>query len=357
MTTRRGFMASLLAASALPSLSWADAGGPAYLAAAKLPDGSFALHGLSAIGASLFSIPLPARGHAATAHPARPEAVAFARRPGIFAIILNCVDGTVQTRLSPPADSQFNGHGCFSQDGSVLYTSEVIADSSEGRIGLWDATQGYRRIGSWASGGIGPHDVKRLQGNDVLAVANGGIKTDPDDRTKLNLDTMRPNLSYIDTSGQISDQIELDPDLAQNSIRHLAIAADGTVAFALQWEGDPTEPAPLLGLHKRGAPALLCDVPEAQMFRMQGYAGSIGFDHTGREVAITSPRGGAVQIFGRDGIFRAGLLRADACGIAAASDGFLLTDGFGAVSQITDHALIPLSQHASSWDNHLVPLT
>ena len=356
MTTRRGFLATLLAASALPNLSWADAGSPAYLAAAKLADGSFALHGLTATGESVFSIPLPARGHAATAHPVRPEAVAFARRPGIYAIIFNCANGAVLTRLVPPADTQFNGHGCFSLDGNILYTSEVIANNSEGRIGLWDASNAYRRVGSWPSGGIGPHDLKRLPGTDTLVVANGGIRTDPEDRTKLNIDDMRPNLSYLDADGRIADVVELDADFAQNSIRHLAISADGTVAFALQWEGDPAEPVPLLGLHKRGNNAQLCAVPDREMFVMQGYAGSIAFDHAGLEVAITSPHGGAVQIFGRDGVFRAGLLRADACGIAAAQAGFVLTDGFGAISQILDHALVPMTQTAASWDNHLVPL-
>ena len=356
MTTRRGFMASLLAASALPSLSWADAGSPAYLAAAKLTDGSFALHGLTGAGKSVFSIALPARGHAATAHPTRPEAVAFARRPGIYAIILNCANGAVLARLTPPDEIQFNGHGCFSQDGSILYTSEVIADTSEGRIGLWDAANAYRRMGSWPSGGIGPHDLKRIPGADMLVVANGGIKTDPDDRTKLNINTMRPNLSYVDAQGRPTDIVELGPDFAQNSIRHLAIAADGTVAFAMQWEGDPAEPVPLLSLHKRGANPQLCNVPETEMFTMQGYAGSIAFDRSGQELAITSPRGGAVQIFGRTGIFRAGLQRADACGIAAGGAGFVLTDGFGAISQIVDHAIVTLTQSHASWDNHLVSL-
>ena len=356
MTTRRGFIASLLAASALPSLSWADAGSPAYLAAAKLADGTFALHGLTAMGATVFAIPLPARGHAATAHPTRPEAVAFARRPGIYAIILNCANGAVITRLAPPDGSQFNGHGTFSKDGAVLYTSEVIASTSEGRIGLWDAANGYRRIGSWASGGIGPHDLKRLPGGDTLVIANGGIQTDPQDRTKLNIDSMRPNLAYLDAAGQITDLIELASQYRQNSIRHLAIAADNTVAFALQWEGDPAEPVPLLGLHKQGTPPHLCAVPEAEMFVMQGYAGSIAFDRTGQEVAITSSHGGAVQIYQREGTFIAGLLRADASGIASASSGFLLTDGFGTISAIIDHAVVPITKGNALWDNHLVAL-
>ena len=40
---RRSFLASVLAASVLPQLSWADAGDPAYLAAAQTADGAFAL--------------------------------------------------------------------------------------------------------------------------------------------------------------------------------------------------------------------------------------------------------------------------------------------------------------------------
>ncbi len=356
MTTRRGFLATLLAASALPSLSWADAGNPAYLSAAKLPDGSFVLCGLSAEGTQKFRIPLPARGHAATAHPTRPEAVAFARRPGTYAVVLNCMNGKVIATLAPPISCQFNGHGTFSSDGSILYTSEVIANTSEGRIGLWDATDAYRRIGSRPSGGIGPHDLKRLPGSETLVVANGGIQTDPDDRTKLNIDTMRPNLAYIDATGQMTDLIELPAEYRQNSIRHLAISADSTVAFALQWEGDTAEPAPLLGLHKQGSAPRLCDVPEAEMFVMQGYAGSIAFDADGKTVAITSSHGGAVQTYRRDGSFLAGLSRPDASGIAPGKIGFVLTDGFGSINLLIDQTLTPLATGDALWDNHLVAL-
>ena len=357
MTTRRGFIASLFAASALPGLSWADAGSPAYLAAAKSADGTFALHGLTAQGATVFNLPLPARGHAATAHPTRPEAVAFARRPGIYAIILNCANGEVINRLAPPDGSQFNGHGTFSQDGQILYTSEVIASTSQGRIGLWDAAHGYSRLGSWPSGGIGPHDLKRLPGSDTLVVANGGIQTDPQDRSKLNIETMCPNLTYLNVSGHITEQIELPDQFRQNSIRHLAIAADSTVAFALQWEGDAAEPAPLLGFHKQGTAPQLCDMPEAEMFVMQGYAGSIAWGPTGQEVAITSSHGGAVQIYQRNGAFLTSILRPDASGIAATANGFLLTDGFGTVSSIIDQTLVPLTKGSALWDNHLVALT
>ncbi len=96
MTTasRRSFLAGLLAAGMAPQASWADTGNPAFLAAGKTADDRFFLAGLDTAGDILFRHPLPARGHAATAHPSRPEAVAFARRPGTFADVIACVAST-----------------------------------------------------------------------------------------------------------------------------------------------------------------------------------------------------------------------------------------------------------------------
>ncbi len=353
MATRRHVLAGLLA-SALPRLSWADAGSPTFVAAAKDATGAFALHGLSAEGAPLFAIPLPARGHAAAAHPLRPEVVAFARRPGTYALVIGCASGTVLARLTPPEGRQFNGHGAFSQDGSRLYTSEVVAETSEGRVGLWD-TRGYLRIGEFASGGIGPHELRRLPGSELLVVANGGIRTDPEDRSKLNLDAMRPNLSYLSPEGELLEQVELEAEFAQNSIRHLALAEDGTVAFAMQWEGDPADPVPLLGLHRRGSPARLCPPAETEAYAMKGYAGSIAIDAAGERLALTSPRGSVVQLFAGDGTPLATHPRQDACGVAAAAGGgFIVTDGGGAVSHLTDGGMRSLQTTAAAWDNHLV---
>jgi hypothetical protein len=353
MTSRRAFIASLIATAGLPTLGWADAGSPAYLAAAK-ENGGFVLHGLSVSGISLFRIALPARGHAACAHPIRPEAVAFARRPGTFALVIDCVGGRVIARLTPPDGRQFNGHGAFTQTGDLLMTSEVVADTSEGRIGLWDGRD-YSRIGEWSSGGVGPHDMKRLP-DGRFVIANGGIQTDPTDRSKLNLATMRPNLTLLSPQGVLLDQVELGGALAQNSIRHLAISPGGTVAFAMQWEGDPAEPVPQLGLWTPGTPPRLCPPDDAQALVMQGYAGSIAFSGDGAHVAITSPKGGAVMIFAADGTPVATHRRTDLCGIAPGPKDFVLTDGLGALWDCGTDGLALLTTAAAAWDNHLITL-
>jgi uncharacterized protein len=346
---RRAFLASLAAACA-PGRSWSDVGHPAFLAAGKVGE-DFFLHGLSASGQSLFQIALPGRGHAAAAHPTRAEAVAFARRPGTFALVIDCGSGTVLHRLTPPDGQQFNGHGAYSADGALLMTSELVAEGSEGRIGLWD-TRSYTRLADWPSHGIGPHDI-RLLPDGLLAVANGGIQTDPVDRTKLNLETMRPNLAILSAEGRLADQIELS-DLSQNSIRHLALTGN-SIAFAMQWEGDPAEAVPLLGLWTPGSAPRLCEPAPDEAYTMQGYAGSVAA--TDSRIIITSPKGGAAMVFAADGTPVATHHRADLCGAARLGDGFVLTDGLGALWQAGDTGLTPLGTGQTLWDNHLVALS
>ncbi len=352
MATRRGFIAALAATLAVPRLTWADAGSPGFLAAAK-QTGGFVLYGLGADGAAVFSIPLPGRGHAAAAHPIRPEAVAFARRPGSFALVIDCARAHVAHRLTPPEGRQFNGHGAFSADGALLFTSEVVAETSQGRLGIWDAARGYARLDERPTGGIGPHELRRLPGGG-LVVANGGIRTDPNDRRKLNLDAMRPNLAYLSPQGDLVDLVELAPEHRQLSIRHLALGTGDSVAFAMQWQGDPAEPVPLLGLHRRGQPARLCPPADAEAWAMKGYAGSIAWG--GGRIALTSPPGGVVHVFGADGTFQQAIRRTDVSGVAPLGDGLMVTDGTGAVSRIGASSLRPLQRFDLAWDNHLVAL-
>lgn len=351
MTSRRAFLAGLAAAT-LPSLTWADIGNPAFLAAGKLGQ-SFVLHGLNDRGESLFHMPLPARGHAAAAHPDHPVAVAFARRPGVFALVIDCVSGAILHRLDPPDGRQFNGHGMFSKDGSLLMTSEVVVEGTFGRIGLWD-TKDFRRVGEWDSGGIGPHDMKRLP-DGRLVVANGGIATDATGRAKLNLATMRPNLSLLSAEGEMLDQVALASEYDRNSIRHLALMPD-QIAFAMQWQGDPAESVPLAGLWQPGQAPMLCEAKPEFAHVFKGYAGSIAALSDGSRFAITSAPGSAVMVFDGQGNPVATHFRADLSGIAPIGGQFIASDGLGAVWACDDSGLTPLNRHATLWDNHLVAL-
>lgn len=356
MTTRRSFLAALLAAGATPRLGWAAAGNPAWIAAARVGADGFALFGLDGDGGVAFRVPLPARGHAGAGHPHRAEAVAFARRPGTFALVLDCATGAVRHRLAPPEGRQFNGHGVFAEGGALLLTSEQHAEDSQGVIGLWDVEAGYQRIGERPSGGIGPHDLRLMPDGTGLVIANGGIATDPSDRSKLNIPTMRPNLTYQDPEGRVIDRVELEPELHRNSIRHLAMRQDGLVGFAMQWEGEDGAAPPLLGLHRTGTPPVLAEAPLADELAMRGYAGSIAFAGAGDEIAITSPRGGRMHRFSAGGRFLGAVSRTDICGLAPRQDGYLASDGLGGLIAISPSRTAPLTRTDCAWDNHIVAL-
>ena len=356
MASRRKFLAGLLAASACPVPSWADAGDPSFVAAAKRVDGSYALLGLSAFGEPVFEIPLPGRGHAAAAHPLQPYVVAFARRPGNFALVINCGIGQVERRLDAPEGRHFYGHGAFSADGALMFTTENDYEEAEGRIGVWDVRRGYKRVGEFSSGGIGPHDLRLMPNGASLVVANGGIETHPDSgRTKLNLPTMQPNLSYISLDGAVLEQVALAPELRLASIRHLAVRADGLVAVGCQWQGN-AQGAALVYTHRRGESVVSLPEPSLPV-DLKGYIGSIAISGNGQIVAATSPRGNAVVLYdlANDTVQAYG--HADICGAAPTHGGVALTTGQGQFLR-TELGPPNLSANAPiAWDNHLVALT
>ena len=210
-TTRRGFLQGAAGLGLAPAIGWAAAGRPDYLAAAGLPGGGYCLIGLTAAGGECFRLPLPDRGHAAAAHPGRPEAVAFARRPGTFALVIDCAEGREVARLHAPEGRHFFGHGAFTPHGGLLFTTENLVGDGTGLLGVWDARDGYWRIGEVPTGGTGPHEVRLMPDGRRLAVANGGIETDPSSgRAELNLATMESSLAYVDVaSGALVDVLAL----------------------------------------------------------------------------------------------------------------------------------------------------
>jgi hypothetical protein len=357
MTTRRGFLLGVAAASLTPRLTWADAGSPAFVGAARDQNGDFALYGLNAEAQIVFRVDLPARGHAAAAHPTRPEAVAFARRPGTYALVVDCAQGQVVHHLRAPEGRHFMGHGVFVQGGDILVTTENNYTEAKGCLGLWQRSKRYARIGEIDSHGIGPHDIRAMS-DGTLVVANGGIFTHPDHgagRDKLNLETMRPSLTYFTPEFALDEHHVLTDDLHHASIRHLAVH-DDLVAFAMQWQGDPFDIVPLLGLHRRGADPILANAPLPDQLSMKAYASSIAFNGAGTELAITSSKGGRIHRFSNDGAFLSAVSRADVSGLAPKGAGYLASDGQGALLSIGAGMRMLSAAAGLAWDNHLVSL-
>lgn len=362
---RRSFLIALGASLALPG-GRARAGSDAavYLGCRFQPDGSAFVSAFSLEGKELFATALPTRGHDSVCHPTASEAVVFARRPGNWFVVIDLATGLVRRMVTAAQDRHYFGHGVFSPDGRILLATENDTATGQGIIGLYDATGDYRRVGEYRSAGIGPHDMALLP-NGLVAVANGGTLTKPDNgRAVLNRATMRPNIALINPlSGTLKSVHELPADLHQLSIRHMAVAADGDIAFACQYEGEDDAAPALVGVLAGDRMALI-EVPEEEIGSLRNYVGSLSLDSSGGIIAATSPEGGTVAFFDRGArryLGRRSL--SDVCGVAPAgpAGAVLLTSGNGGV-RLADPTSAELRRLKDAsldrwiWDNHLTPV-
>lgn len=350
--TRRHFIATSAALAAAPA--WAATRARLVTGAMDRANQTF-LAGLTEAGTLAFLVPTPGRAHAAAAHPHRAEAVMIARRPGLFALVVDVAQGTVTQRLDAPEGRHFYGHGAYTADGTLLLTTENAFDDGEGRIGIWDVTKGYARVGDLPSGGIGPHQILRLPSGG-FAVANGGIQTHPDfGRAKLNLATMRTNLTYLTPEGAIADQVEMPEALRKNSIRHIVADAAGRIYAALQWQGDPRDAVPLAARHEAGQPLTLWEHPETA--RLKQYAGSIALSGDETEAVLTGPHGDHMIFFdAATGAPLPGRAMPVPSGAERLGQDLVVTVG-GGLAIGKSASLKPLNIPGGySWDNHLVAI-
>ena len=308
------------------------------------------------------------RGHGSAQHPLRPSSVImFSRRPGTHAIDIDVTSGEVVAEFHARADRCFTGHGCFSQDGKLLYTVEADIHTGEGKIVIRDS-HSYRQLGEFDSYGIGPHQMLLMPDGKTLVVANGGILTRPETgRKKLNLDSMISSLAYIDSrNGQCVDQQYVAESKA--SIRHLDVADDGTVAIAMQVQRSAMQGKHTVALgavHKPGNNLRLLQQPEGVIRHMNDYAGSVTINNRTRVVGFTSPKGNLAAFWHLDsGAFAAYHQFADVCGLTVSADRkhFVLSNSFGAL-RLLDASTLKENRAArktfadTHWDNHMITVT
>ncbi len=311
----------------------ADAADQAAFVAAARVDQGFAILILSRDGTVLRQLPLEARGHDIAIDRKSGRAVAFARRPGTFAIAFD-LDSIREPIVFNAAEGRhFYGHGAFSADGRLLYVSENDIEAGQGVIGIYDVAAGYKKLGEMPSLGVGPHEIILLDDGRTLAVANGGIDTVPEaGRAMLNLDGMKPNLAFVDAlNGTLLARHELPSDLNRLSIRHIAADAHGAVWFGGQWEGDLAETPELIGRASRDLPLRLIEPNMPTGVSLKGYIGSVAASGNGAIIGASAPKAGKiVYIAAESGLMIGESALPDGCGIAGeAEEQFAVSSGMG----------------------------
>ena len=143
----------------------------------------------------------------------------------------------------------------FSPDGKLLYATENDFDNAAGMIGIYDASDRFRRIGEFPTHGDGPaRSASCLPTARTLAIANGGIETHPDfGRAEAQHRHDEAILVFVDRlTGDLIEKHELAPALHQLSIRHMDARRRRDVWFGCQYRGPPETGPPLVGRVRRG---------------------------------------------------------------------------------------------------------
>lgn len=330
-----------------------------FVAAARARDGSYQVVLLNEHGAVESVVPLAGRGHDIAVAPDTKIAVAFARRPGEFAVAFDLAGRRPTQIFIAPAGRHFYGHGVFSPDGRLLFATENDYDGARGVLGVYDVAAGFHRIGELPTSGVGPHDVLMMPDGKTLCVANGGVETHPDaGRAKLNLDTMAPSIAFIDAAtGDLEAQHALTEDLHQLSLRHMCRDQQGNVWFGGQWEGGTDATPWLVGRVGIDTPIAMPQPRETTGRDLKGYIGSMASSSDGRIIAASAPRAGRIVYFDAATARIIGEKRlTDACGIAPAGDtGIACTTGEG-VFEVSSPGDADAPTHrieGLSFDNHL----
>lgn len=259
------------------------------VSAAKHKNGQYFVIAATPSGHVVSQTQLPKRAHDTLSLTNKSNHVlVFARRPDTFAIEVNVITGEITRTFKSQKGRHFYGHGALSQDGRFLFTTENDFVTNRGLIVVRD-TQNYQVVSEFNSGGIGPHQIKIMPGGNQLVVANGGIQTHPRfPRMKLNIDTMAPNLAYLDVeSGEVVDTFT--PPHHQQSIRHIDVNEDGVVLAGIQFQGDKNQKVPLVYSHKGQDQLQAMQTSNDIWANMRQYTASVIV--SGNSAYVTCPRG------------------------------------------------------------------
>lgn len=366
---RRRFLQGAAGAAAFTAWPAGAASTPRYMACRLKGEDKASAAAFDLSGRELYSLDLPARGHDIAPRPNSTEAVIFARRPGIWFVAIDANNGAIRAHRAAAENRHFYGHGVYSADGRLLYATENDIQSGSGAVGVYDATDEYRRIGEFPSFGIGPHDIALLGDGRTLVIANGGLMTLPDSgREVLNRDSMRSTIDLIDREhGELKATFELDPSFSDLSLRHLALTPRGEILFGGQYEGDAEDMPLLAGMVSADGRICMLPTPDEELAALANYIGSVAVDRRGEILAATSPHGNRIAFWNISaGEFIGSRRMGDVSGVAPAPDprAFVVSSGNEGCAVVNlPHEVsgpveaTPLASLALQvWDNHLVAL-
>lgn len=180
---------------------------------------------------ALTLIPMTFFGHGVCPHPVHPQRLAVFEKRGKGGCEIDLKKGGVTRPIETTAARQFYGHGAYSPDGRLLYSTEtVVSGDYEGVIAVRDADT-LKELGTFPSHGASPHDCRLIDDGATMVVTNGGGP----------MGGVAPSVTYVDVASErLLERLEFDN--AAINAGHLDLGAEGGLAVvSAQREGLPDD--------------------------------------------------------------------------------------------------------------------
>jgi uncharacterized protein len=205
---------------------------------------------------------------------------------------LGCCEIDLATRkvmrtIVPTEGRWFYGHGAFSSDGKLLYSTETVNSEERGVIGVRDAAT-FEYLGEFPTFGENPHDCHLIEDGKVLLVTNGGGALDSQ---------LRPCVTWVEIdSHKLLDKRELDSERFNTG--HLCLAVDGGLAVvSAPRKGLTDKDVGAVSLGRTHDHLQTMQEPRPVTSRMYGEALSVAIHEPTQIAAVTHPFGDMVTFW------------------------------------------------------------
>jgi len=206
------------------------------------------------------------------------------RGPGACEYDLNSRE--VVRSIPVTAGRYFYGHGAYSMDGSLIYSTETLLQTGDGVIAIRDAKT-LEIVGEFPSYGKEPHECKLINNGQTMVVTNGGG----------NIQGDAPCVTYIDiASKQLLEKVELSN--ARLNTGHASVNDNGSlVVVSAPRSGLGKQHLGGVSIRPHGESMKTAASPDVITKRMQGEALSVAINPKEKIAAVTHPDGNMVTIW------------------------------------------------------------
>jgi uncharacterized protein len=225
--------------------------------------------------------------HGVTVDPLDATRVVAFEKIGPGAAEIDLKSGRVTRGIRPAEGRWFYGHGAFSPDGKLLYSTETVNARESGVIGVRNA-QTLAYLGEFPTFGENPHDCHLIDDGKVLVVTNGGGVLGTD---------MRPCVTYVDVPSQrLMEKLDLESDRFNTG--HLTLGGpQALVVVSAPRKGLSEQDLGAVSLRRGKERLRTMTEPAGIAARMKGEALSVEIHEPTGVAAVTHPNGGMVTFW------------------------------------------------------------